>query len=144
MDRRSRPRLADVRAAGLGAALALCCVALSGAAGQVSPGDIGGGHSVVASCDSDINVTWAAGLAGPSFSGAPSVSDSTWEVSTIRLTGVEPACDGLTYELTLVDDSDSSIVSDTGTLVVAGGEADIAFPAVDSALIDRSVIAVYG
>ncbi|MGI9578346.1 MAG: hypothetical protein ACR2OH_09120 [Microthrixaceae bacterium] len=134
----------DVRAAFAGAALALVCTTLSGAAAQISPGDIGGSHSVVAGCDDDIGVTWAAGAAGPTFAGAATVGDSSWVVSALRLTGVDVACDGLTYELTLVDPADSVIASATGILSVTAGVADIPFASVDAGLVDRTVIAVHG
>ena len=136
--------LRDLRALLAGAALGVACLVLSGASAQISPGDIGGSHSVVAACDESIGVTWAADASGPAFSGSPAVADSAWEVSVLRLTDVDAACNGKPYEVTLADADDSQLAVASGTLSVVAGGADVPLTPVDAALVGRTVIAVLG
>ncbi len=129
------------------AAVAICLVCSSFSTddlGGVDAGDLGASHQVVAACDPTIDTTWAATPTSPVYSGSATLSSSTFNVDRLLLTGVDAACNGLSYSLTLADVSNAAILTQTGTLAVSGGNATITFATTDSKTIELTAMVIHG
>lgn len=105
-------------AAGAGL-LAVGAVSASAASlGGITGKSVGVDDEIVASCDTDgINVAYTYGY---------NATSGKYDVTGVDLTGVNAACNGMAYSLTLADNTNAALGSAlTGTLTVASGAASV-------------------
>lgn len=77
--------------------------------GGLNVGSLGAGDADVSSCNDDgVDIDFEVTLAG-----------ATYVVEEVVVSDVDAACDGLVYELTLFDDADAVLATESGT--AAGG-----------------------
>ncbi|MDP3971651.1 MAG: hypothetical protein Q8P61_01910 [Candidatus Nanopelagicales bacterium] len=129
---------------GLGVVISGVTVAQAASLGSSTAAPVGVTATVVASCDSDgIGVSWDNGATSPVFSGNATVTSSTYNVVTVKLTEVNAACNGQNYKYTLADATGAALVSGSGTAVVSGGVITWSFSAQNSKLISQIIVALY-
>jgi len=92
--------------------------------GGVSSTSLGADDTVVASCDTD-------GI-GAGYTTVYASGTTAYNTTAVNLTGVNAACNGLAYSVTLADGTGASLVTATGTLAVAAGVATIPVTAVSA------------
>lgn len=85
--------------------------------GGITAESVGADDTVIASCDDD-------GIGAAATTVYDAVS-GTYQVNNVELSGVDAACDGLDYKVTLADGSFVSLGEETGTLTVVAGDATI-------------------
>lgn len=128
---------------GAGAIAAGATVAAAASLGTFTPGGTGTSVGIVAACDSTIGVSWNDGTTSPTYSGSSTVANSTFNVSTLKLTGVDAACDGKNYKLVVADSSGTALQSASGTISLSSGTATIPFTANSGKTIEQVVLAIY-
>lgn len=128
----------------LGAGLLAVSVGLAGAAtlGVLDTKGLGTSSSIVAACDSTLGISWDDSMS-PSYSGSPTVANSTFTVNSVRLTGVDTTCDGQKFRLAVADGSGTALASQAGTLAVSSGTATLTFAATNSKLIEQVTVTIY-
>lgn len=127
-------RVAFAVGAGLVAAGAIGASAAS--LGGITGQSLGADDAVVASCDTD-GITTAYTTAYDAGTGA-------YNVTGVDLSGVNAACNGLDYALTLADGSNVSLDEATGVLSVTLGAASIAVTPVAAEDVERLAIVISG
>lgn len=127
-----------------GAGLLAVSVGLAGAAtlGVLDTKSLGTSSSIVAACDSTIGISWD-DTSSPSYSGNAAVANSTFTVSSLRMTGVDNTCDGQKFRLAIADGNGVALTSQSGTLTVAGNSANLSFAATNAKLIEQVTITIY-
>jgi len=129
---------------GLGVIISGVTVGQAASLGSSTATPVGVTATVIASCDSDgIGVSWDDGATSPVFSGSPTVTSSTYNVATVKLTGVNTACNGQSYKYTLADASGVALVSGSGTATVSASTITWSFAANNAKTIDQIIIALY-
>lgn len=106
------------------AAIALGVVGILGlsiaSAAQLNLGTstLGAGTTVVASCQGDTPI-------GIAFENTfASGADAGYKASSVNLTSIDAACEGLTYKVTLTD-SDGAVLGDEATGTVSGSSVTV-------------------
>ena len=74
--------------------------------------DRGGGSA----CDSSIGVSWDDGATSPVFAGNATVANSTFNVSTVKLTGVDAACNGQNFKVVAAASTGTQLQVASGTI----------------------------
>lgn len=129
---------------GLGVVISGVTVAQAASLGSSTATPVGVTATVVAGCDPDgIGVSWDDGATSPIFSGSPTVTSSTYNVVTLKLTGVNAACNGQNYKYTLADATGAVLVSGSGTAVVSGSTITWSFAAQNSKTISQIIVTLY-
>lgn len=135
------PRATGRRTAALGflvgVALAGVTVASAATLGGINEDNLGANATVVAVCDDTIDVTWDTS-SGPVFSGNATVSNSTFNVSAIKIDNVSNACDGLNLKVTAANSSNTSLANANTTVSLSGGSQTITL----SGTVDTKNVAV--
>lgn len=144
MNMREWPWFKMILAFGAGLIAASAGVAAAANLGTLNSDTTGTSVGVVAACDSSIGATWNVAGISPVYSGSGTVANSTFNVSRLKLTGVDAACDGKNYQLAIANAAGSALESASGTLAVTGGEATISFTATNGKTIEQIVLAIYG
>jgi hypothetical protein len=127
------------------AGVAVSAIGFAGAAqlNGIDPQTAGTGVGVTASCDENIGTSWITG-SSPIYVGDGSPADSTFTVSGLDLTGVDPSCDGKQYQVVVAGPAGAELTSSTGALVVDSGEATITFSPVNARQIEQVAVVLYG
>jgi len=110
--------------------------AFAASLGSITTGTVGDSATVIASCDTD-GVTAAFGTPG---------WDSTnkrYGVTTLNVTSVNAACNGLAIKVTLKDGSGASLGESTGT-VAAGAAALTYSPSVSASAVTGMDVVIAG
>lgn len=126
-------------------ALAIIGLTIASAAtlGGLNPKSIGSGGDVVASCDDSVAVSWNDAATSPVYSGSATVANSTFNVTTVKFTGVAAACDGKSYKAVVADGTGTALASMSGTIALSGGVQTITFTAVNSKTVEQVVLTIY-
>ena len=138
----TRNRKIGIAVAG-GALVAGVFAASAASLGTLTTTNLGTTAAVVAACDTDgIGVTWggssylgvATGVTPPS-----STAGSTYNLTTLTLTGVDAACNTQNYKVTLAGANGTAIATATpGVVAVAPAGVVVTFPsAVDTKAIEQ-------
>lgn len=110
--------------------------AFAASLGGVTTGTVGDSATVIASCDTN-GVTTAFGT--PTWD----ATNKRYGVTTLNVTSIDAACNGLTIKVTLTDSSGASLGEATGT--VASGAASLTFsPSVSAASVTGMEVVIAG
>lgn len=108
--------------------------------GGITGATLGANDTVVAACDTD-------GI-GVGYTTAYNAGTSAYNTTAVNLTGVDPACNGLAFSVTVGDaktDPSASLNTTTGTLVVALNAATLTLSApVSAEAIESLAIVISG
>lgn len=129
-------RLFIAAAAGIVAAGAVTASAAS--LGGVTGNSAGADSAAVATCQTS-------GPIDVDYTMVYSSDDSDYNVDTVELTGVDAACDTLTYYLTISDASGAALADDSGTVALGGGNAmsiDVSAQNADAEAVVNVAIAI--
>ncbi len=130
-----------------GGALAGTVVMASAASlGTLNVQTLGASSTVVASCDTagGISASWNQG-ASPVYSGNATASLSTYNVTIVRLSSIDAACDGLNYKLTLADNTGTTVGAEATGTITPGGTTNVTVPTpANSKSIVQMTLVIYG
>lgn len=139
-------RLPGWAMAGIGfvAGLAVASIGVGAAATltPLTPRNLGTTAAVVAACDSSIGVSWDDGATSPVFAGNATVANSTFNVSTVKLTGVDAACNGQNFKVVAAASTGTQLQVASGTISGAP-TVSITIPAQSSKTIEQIVVTIY-
>jgi len=130
-----------------GGALAGTVVMASAASlGTLNVQTLGASSTVVASCDTagGINASWNQG-ASPVYSGSATPANSTYNVTIVRLSSIDAACDNLNYKLTVADSTGTTVGAEATSTITPGGITNVAIPTpANSKSIVQMTLVIYG
>ncbi len=133
-----------VLAAAAGVVATGAVAASAASLGTLNAESLGTSSTVVAACQDgggEIDIAWGE----PTYAGNANPANSTYNVATVDFSNVEAACDGLSYKVTLADDTGASIGEVDDTVSLTAGEFTATFaPAVDSKAVEQVTLTIYG
>ncbi len=140
----TRNRKIGIAVAG-GALVAGVFAASAASLGTLTATSLGTTASVVAACDTDgIGVNWGTST----YSGAgtaTSTSGSTYNITTLDLTGVAAGCVGKTVKVQLADSAGAVITNGAGTAVGATPTITVTLSgAVDTKAVQQITVTIFG
>ena len=128
----------------LGVGIAGIGVASAATLGGLNSDKLGAGTTVVAVCDDTIDVSWADGSSSPVFSGNATPANSTFNVSTIKITNVSTDCEGMNLKVTAANSANTSLANANTTVSLSGGSQTITLSsAVNSKNIASVALTIY-
>lgn len=128
----------------VGVAVAAIPIASAASLGALNSDSLGSANSVVAACDDTIKISWQDGSASPSYNGAPTVSNSTFDVDALAIENVDNACEGKQARMVAADGSGNSLATGGGTVSLSGGSQVFPLDAtVDSKDIEQVTLTIY-
>ncbi len=102
------------------------------------------GATVVASCDTSIAASWNDGSTSPVWVGNATAANSTFNVTTLKLTGIAAGCNGQRYKAVVADSTGTAIESWTGGTISGTTLTLTLSPAASSTTIEQIIIVIYG
>lgn len=100
------------------------------------------GATVVASCDTSVTASWDDGSTSPVWVGNATAANSTFNVTTLKLTGIAAGCNGKSYKAVVAGSTGAAIQSFSGT--ISGTSLTLTLTATTSKNIEQIVIVISG
>ncbi len=105
----------------IGVAVGAIPIASAATLGALNSKSLGSANSVVAACDDTIKISWQDGSTSPAYNGSATVTNSTFDVSSLAIENVDGACDGKQARMVAANGSGTALATAGGTVSLSGG-----------------------